>query len=561
VVASLALTALTVALPAVLGRGADAVIGDAPTWWLTVSAIAVALLVVCDALEDLAAGGATARSTAWLRHTLVHHILAMGARAGDRFSPGDVASRLSGNAADAGRVAPDAIRTITNLLPPLGGIVALGLIDPWLCVTFLAGLPLLGALVRMFAREATDVAERYLTVQASIAGRLMDALSGVRTIAASGTVDREVRRVLEPLPALHRHGMGMWRAQIRISAQDAVLVALLEVAVLAVAGAELANGRITPGELFAASQYVVLGTTIGNVATSLARLARDRAGAGRAAELLAAPIMTHGSASLPPGDGHVELRGVTAVAGGRTVLDGIDLDLPPKALIAIVGPSGAGKSLLAAVIGRLVDPDEGDVLLDGTPLAALDRDALRTAVTFSHERPNLVGPTVSETDTLSDVIAFGAHTPPGDDIVSAARSAQADVFIRRLPDGYRTRHADAPMSGGEAQRLGVARAFAHAGRVLIFDDVAASLDTVTEHEISEVLTNELQDRTRVVIAHRASTAARADLVVWLDHGRVREVASHRDLWRDRDYRSLFGSSAGDERGSDAPGARVAEVVA
>jgi ATP-binding cassette subfamily B protein len=182
-------------------------------------------------------------------------------------------------------------------------------------------------------------------------------------------------------------------------------------------------------------------------------------------------------------------------------------------------------------------------------------------VTFSHERPNLVGPTVSETDTLSDVSAFGAHTPPGDDIVSAARSAQADVFIRRLPDGYRTRHADAPMSGGEAQRLGVARAFAHAGRVLIFDDVAASLDTVTEHEISEVLTNELQDRTRVVIAHRASTAARADLVVWLDHGRVREVASHRDLWRDRDYRSLFGSSAGDERGSDAPGARVVEVVA
>ena len=123
-------------------------------------------------------------------------------------------------------------------------------------------------------------------------------------------------------------------------------------------------------------------------------------------------------------------------------------------------------------------------------------------------------------------------------------AAQADAFIRRMPEGYRTPLARAPMSGGESQRVGLARAFAHAGRVLVLDDVAASLDTVTEHEITRVLTGELADRTRLVIAHRASTAARADAVVWLERGRVRAVAPHRVLWGEAAYRALFESGAG-----------------
>jgi ATP-binding cassette subfamily B protein len=100
------------------------------------------------------------------------------------------------------------------------------------------------------------------------------------------------------------------------------------------------------------------------------------------------------------------------------------------------------------------------------------------------------------------------------------------------------------MSGGERQRLGLARAFAHAGRVLVLDDVAASLDTVTEHEISIALTDGLGDRTRIVMAHRASTAARADLVVWLEQGRLVAVAPHGRLWHRPSYRALFHPESG-----------------
>src|SRR5207248_2365946 len=128
------------------------------------------------------------------------------------------------------------------------------------------------------------------------------------------------------------------------------------------------------------------------------------------------------------------------------------------------------------------------------------------------ERPALMG------ETLGDAIAFGEHTPSAEEVVAAARAARADAFIRRMPRGYGTRLGDAPMSAGEVQRIGLARTFAHAGRVIVLDDVAASLDTVTEHHISQVLTGALADRTRIVVAHRASTAARADFVVWLDRG-------------------------------------------
>ncbi|HET9442260.1 MAG TPA: ABC transporter ATP-binding protein, partial [Acidimicrobiales bacterium] len=459
--------------------------------------------------------------------------LALGARRAARFSPGDVASRLVGQASAAGAVAPDVVRSLANLVPAVGAIVALTLIDPWLSATFLVALPLLGVVLRSFARDASDTAARYFEVQGGIAGRLVDALGGARTIAAAGTAEREVDRVLEPLPTLHAHGMAVWRAQIRASAQDALLIPLVEVAVLAVAGALLARGRVTTGEVLAAAQYAVLGTNLGATVHSVARLARARAGASRAAEVLELAPLSYGTASLPPGGGRVELRHVSVSAGDRRVLDGVDLVVPAGTLVAVVGPSGAGKSLVAALVGRLVDPDEGEVLLDGVPLPRLHEGELRRAVVYGFERPSLIG------GTVADVIAFGPYRPPAHVLQAAAGAAQADAFIRRLPEGYATPLAQAPMSGGEAQRLGLARAFAHAGRVVVLDDVTASLDTVTEHEISRVLTDALADRTRILVAHRASTAARADLVVWLDGGRLRAVGPHAELWSDPAYRGLF----------------------
>jgi ATP-binding cassette, subfamily B, bacterial RamA/AmfB len=531
---ALAMAAAALALPAVIGSTVDAVLdGRSAGIWVVTCGVLIAALVACDALDDVAAGAAIARSTARLRHGVLSHLLALGSKPVRDLPPGEITARLVGNTAEAARVAPDVVRSVAGLVPALGGIVALAIIDPWLCATFVAGMPIFLLALRAFARDASEIAMRYLAVQGTIAGRLIDALAGARTIAAAGTARREARRVLGPLPELHREGVAMWRAQMRITAQDVVLVALLEIAVLAVAGALLARGRISPGELIAASQYVLLASGVGGAVTGMTRLVRARAGATRVAEILAEPPTSYGTAQAPPGGGLVEFRGVTSRAGGRVVLAGVDLIVPPGALVAVVGRSGSGKSLLAALAGRLVDPDEGEVLLDGVALPELSRHELRHEIGYGFERPVLLG------ETLGDAIASGTKVPPCDEVVAAAVAARADDFIRHMPAGYDTRLADAPMSGGEVQRVGLARTFAHARRVVVLDDVAASLDTVTEHHIGAVLTGALADRTRIVIAHRATTAARADAVVWLEDGCVRAYAPHEQLWQDPDYRALF----------------------
>jgi ATP-binding cassette subfamily B protein len=531
---ALAIAAAELALPAVIGSAVDAVLDgrSAGVWVLTCGGL-IAVLVACDALDDFAAGAAVARSTARLRHRLLAHVLALGSTPPRGLSAGEITARLVGNTAEAARIAPDVVRSVAGLVPALGGIVALALIDPWLCATFVAGLPVFMLALRTFARDASDVAARYLAVQGAIAGRLVGALAGARTIAAAGTAEREAQRVLAPVPELHRQGVAMWRAQMRITAQDLVLVSLLEVAVLAVAGVLLARGRISAGELVAASQYVLLASGVGGAVTGMTRLVRSRAAAARVAEILDEPPLRHGAAPAPPGRGRVEFRGVTARAGGRPVLAGIDLVVPGQAFVAVVGRSGSGKSLLAALAGRLADPDEGQVLLDGVALRELSRHELRREIGYGFERPVLLG------ETLADAIAAGTEAPPRDGIVAAACAARADGFIRRMPAGYDTALTDAPMSGGEVQRVGLARTFAHARRVVVLDDVAASLDTVTEHQISAVLTGALADRTRIVIAHRASTAARAEAVIWLQDGRVHAYAPHEQLWHDPDYRALF----------------------
>jgi ATP-binding cassette subfamily B protein len=547
-IASLAGAGAQALLPAVIGWTVNAVLGQAgppgagaaartapTTAWLAVCAVLVVIIVGSGACVQLVTGISTARTTAWLRSVVTGHLLTGGPPVGGGFQAGDVVSRIGAGATAAGSAPANAVLAVTGAVLPVASVVALGLIDPWLLLVFLLGLAVLVRTVRSFTRGTSEVTVQYQREQGTIAARLLDALAGARTIAAAGTRDQEAARVLEPLGRLSRHGRHFWRLQARIAAQGSLVIPLLQVAVLAVAGLELARHRISPGGLLAASQYAVLGAGIGVTLGQLGQLARARAGGRRVAELLAVRPPGYGPERLPAGRGCLSLRGVTALAGGEPVLRGLDFTIPGGACVAVVGASGAGKSVLAGLAGRLADPDEGEVTLDGVPLHRLTRDELRRAVVYAFERPALFGQTVGE------AIGFGLSRPPPRRLAQAAEAACANEFIGRLPDGMRTPLAQAPMSGGELQRLGLARTFAHAAdaRLVILDDATSSLDTVTEMQVGRALTGELSGRTRLIIAHRASTAARADLVAWLDGGGLRALGPHQRLWADPRYRAVF----------------------
>ncbi|MEU4409298.1 ABC transporter ATP-binding protein [Streptosporangium sp. NPDC023963] len=549
------------ALPLVLGRTVDELVagtggGTGAATWLGACAAAVILTVLCDTLGVWAAGSSGARSSAWLRNRVVRNVLGVGPVITRRFPEGDLVTRMGLNTEEIGR-APESIVTGAALvIPTAGGVVALTLIDPLLTVTLVAGLVLIALVLRAFLTVSTSIAGDYQAAQSDIAARLVDALAGARTIAAAGTADQERARVLTALPRLRGHAMDMWRANARAGVQAGAVVPLLEVAVLGVGGLRLAAGDLTAGELYAAARYVVLGAGLGSALGYVSRLARARAAAARVEELTAESPRAYGTRPLPPGPGTLELRGVDA--GG---LRDVDLVIPGGQAVAVVGRSGAGKSLLAAVAGRLVDPRHGTVLLDGVPLPDLSREALRHAVGYAFERPALLG------DTVGDAVALGLDAPAaapgtgrgrrtrtgsghhedrddraggrGEVVRAAARAARADAFVRRLPLGYDTPLEEAPMSGGERQRLGLARAFAQGWRLLVLDDATSSLDTVTERQVARALSRELRDRTRLIVTHRVATAAAADRVIWLDDGRVRACGGHRALWADPAYRAVF----------------------
>lgn len=508
----------TLALPVTLGRAVDSIVtGGAPGWfWLAVGLVVLGIAV--DLVDVYAGTACVAGTTAWLRDRLVRHVLSVGPRHG--FDTGDLVSRVSGNAGEAAQAGPAVVTVWLAVLPPVGSLVLLAYLDIWLAVAFLGGLTLVAVVVRLFTLRTTALVTAYLAVQGRLAARLSESLTGLRTIAAAGTVDREERRVLTELPALHAEGMRTWRVLSGSAAQGLVVGQLVLVAVLGTGGWELAAGRLTPGELFAAGQYAMLGAGLGSLTGIFGRLARARAGASRVGEVLAPSPVPYGASVLPPGPGRLEFRGVSADA----LLADVSFVVPGGEFAAVVGRSGAGKSVLAGLAARLRDPSAGQVLLDGVPLPALAHDDLRAAVGCAFERPCLVGATV------------GAAVQPGGE--AAARATYAHEFVSRLPSGYETPLTEAPMSGGELQRLGLARSWA-ATRLLVLDDATSSVDMVTEMRISEAMAG-AGGRTRLVVTHRLSTAARADLVIWLENGRVRAVGPHEELWQDGDYREVFG---------------------
>ena len=521
------------ALPMAIGRTVDEVVSQrGPGPWLMWSVLLVAVLVVADPVRDLLAGLDPVHRTALLRRRLVRHTLSLGARAD---SAGDVVSRVMTAAPDAGQGGVAKVRAVLSTVPVVGAVAALAYLDGWLVAGYLAGAVVITGLLRRHVRDTSGTVLRYQRAQSDIAERLSEALAGSRTIAAAATVPTELRRCLRPLPELSAEGVRTWHVLARSAAQGALAGPLLQLSVVAIGGWLLAHGRLTPGELLAAIQYGALGAGIGGLVAGFSRVARARAGWRRVTETLSRPAPRHGSRRLPPGPGTLVFHDVTARVAGEPVLQHVNLTLPGGRPIAVVGRSGSGKSLLAALAARLTDPDEGRVCLDGVPLTEVSADSLRREIGVAFERPVLVGATVG------DAVALGQDRPQPATVGAALRAARADTFVSRLPQGADTPLTETPLSGGEAQRLGLARAW-HARRLLVLDDATSSLDTATEAEIMRLLTGESR-RTHLIVAHRTGTAARCATVVWLDGGRVRAVAPHRQLWHDPGYRAVFGGES------------------
>src|SRR3954454_14750877 len=229
----------------------------------------------------------------------------------------------------------------------------------------------------------------------------------------------------------------------------------------------------------------------------------------------------------PAGAGHVELRGVSFAYedAAEPVLDGIDLDVPAGRTVAVVGPTGSGQTTLVMLLPRLYDPVEGSVAIDGADLRSVDVTSLRSEVGLVSDEPFLFS------DTVRANIAYARPDATQEEVEDAARRADIHDFITDLPDGYDTLVGERGLtvSGGQRQRLAIARAIVRDPRILILDDATSSVDATTEAQIKAALRELMRDRTTFIIGHRLSTIALADEIVVLERGRVAARGSHDEL--------------------------------
>ena len=475
-----------------------------------------------------------------LTRRMVAHALDIGLPGRRPFDDGDLMNRAGALAPNMPGYALTLLQVGTGLAMAVGSLAALLFIH-WLFIAVWAvGVALLVLLARRFMAVLSAEQSGYEELIGRMVNAYTDALAGRRTIRAAGTVEREIDRVTQPLPALAATARNI----LRVMGRGAVVLASADTGVLVATAAAgiwlLASGDLTPGALLAAVRYAQLAynNVAGVFDNGWFHIALLRSQAARVMELVDTPAMRQGASEAPADGtlGDIELDDVSVHGETGDILRAVDLQIPTGTTIAIVGESGVGKTTLATLVGRLHDPDEGTLRIDGAPLVAWSTEALTKRVAYAFESPALLG------DTVRDAITLGYDASDAE-VEAAARSVEADAFIRRLPNGYDTSLDETPMSGGERQRLGLARAALRNSPALVLDDALSSLDVATAARVFAALGTLSEDRTAIIVAHRASTAASADVVAWLVDGRIHSVAPHAELWADPAYRAAFMGSS------------------
>jgi ABC-type transport system involved in Fe-S cluster assembly fused permease/ATPase subunit len=311
--------------------------------------------------------------------------------------------------------------------------------------------------------------------------------------------------------------------------QGAIIAAGL-VGVMILAAEGVAAGRMTVGDFVLVNTYLLqlymplnfLGMVYRNIKQSLTDLEQMMGLLKIAPEIEDRPA----APALAIGRGAVVFRHVDfGYDVRREILRDVDFVVPPGATVAIVGPSGAGKSTIARLLFRFYDVDSGAIEIDGQDIRDITQDSLRRSIGVVPQD------TVLFNDTIYYNIAYGRPGAGRAEVEDAARLARIHDFVAALPDGYQTMVGERglKLSGGEKQRVAIARVVLKAPRILIFDEATSALDTKTEREIQASLAEVATDRTTLVIAHRLSTVVDADQILVLDGGRIVERGDHRDL--------------------------------
>jgi ATP-binding cassette, subfamily B, bacterial len=521
--------------------------------WITVLLLAGGLRFGLTLLYRYSAGVASLRVQYDLRTAIYAHLQRLDFARHDEIQTGQVVSRAITDL--------NAVQQLLGFLPTVAAnavffaaaLVVLVVLSPMLALVALALAPLLllvGGRLRSRVHPATWDAQQKAGV---VAGVVDEVVTGVRIVKGFGQERRELRRLARVAADLFGSRVRAVRVRARFQSTMQALPVLAQAGILALGGWLALHGRLTLGTFLVASSYVTqLQAPARLLANVFAVAQQGRASVERIFELLDS---TPGIEEAPGARPLEHLRGrleFDAVRFGylrsEPVLDRFTLTVEPGESVALVGTPGSGKSTVAMLLPRFYDVQQGAIRIDGVDVRELQLESLRSQIGVVFEDSFLFSESVRAN------IAYGRPEATVDEVVSAARAAEAHEFIEAMPDGYETVVGEQglTLSGGQRQRVALARALITDPGILLLDDATSSVDTRIEEEIHATLRRLLPGRTTILVARRRSTLRLATRIVVVDGGRAVDSGSHEELLsRSVLYRRLLAGPDAD--GAEDPG--------
>lgn len=486
-----------------------------------------------------------------LRRDAYARVMSLSIEQTDRFTTGSLVTRMTNDISMIVEFVEQILRMFVRApMFLIGGTVMLLLLEVRFGTVLLLSLPILAVtLIIVLSRAIPMYAELQKRLD-RVNSVMQENVSGARVVKAYVSEEYEYERFSNANDNLCSLNYKVLRL---MAITTPVLTIIQNVAVIAliwIGGVSISSmtAGMTTGTVMAGITYVTqIVTSIMMVTMIFQSISRAIASSKRITEVLnSEPVIRGGEATLGADSNvMISLQNVSfryPTATGRPVLHDINLDVRRGETLAIIGATGAGKTSLVNLIPRFYDATEGEVRIDGRPIAEYDLDALRKKIGYVMQKSELFS------DTVAANIAWGDEKASRDEIKSAAKIAQADHFVTSFADGYDTMVAEkgASLSGGQKQRMSIARALTRKPEILILDDSTSALDLATEAKLQAALRDTLKDTTVILIAQRIASVKNADRIAVLENGTITDCAPHDELMQiSETYREIYHSQTKD----------------